>query len=894
MPSLFHYHRWLLGAVVVIGLIIALVSWRSVQRIEDDRIAASFQRRAESQAHASRERIRLYEEMVLNLRSLFINSAQLTRQEFERVCADILVRHPAVQALQWVAFVEDHERDEFERAAREDYPGFTVREPDGAGGLRPSARFEDYTIIRLIVPLEKNEAALGYANSRSPIGGILVTARRERRMVVTHQFRLAQAAEPGTEQGVVFAAPLFGTIRPDNSDGFRGFVQIVFRIETMLSQPHRNRPDAALLVYYTDLDAPSPDSALLYVNRAGNDSTPFPERLGMPANLTYRQIIELGGRRWEFFAEINPVWRARQQTILPKLVFLIGLVSTGVIALLLHTLLRRNEEIERQVATRTEELEQTKSELEEDIRRRREAELALQASEQRLEAILANSSAAIFVKDLQGRYTQCNDRFEQVCGRPRVEIIGHSDQEMFPPEFASVFVEHDQQVITRNEAIEFEESFNSPRGITTSIVQKFLLRDSNHVTYGLCGIATDITDRLNAEKERIAFERQLLQTQKLESLGVLAGGIAHDFNNILTAVLGNATLARHQLPRNSPATPQLQQIEEAARRAAELCAQMLAYAGKGNFVSHRFNLSDLVKETASLLEVSVNKSTRLHLTLAPTLPAIFGDATQLRQIVMNLVLNAAEAIGERPGEIQLSTFTEQASTEQLSRAVQNPSLPGGLYVGMEVRDNGNGMPPELIPQIFEPFFTTRFAGRGLGLAAVLGIVRSHQGALFVESGIGKGTIFRLLLPVAEAEIPTTNLSTMAPVLPVGNFLPELKGTVLVVDDETFVREITGIVLGKTGLKVLEAPDGLAAIKLVRANRTQIDLVLLDLTMPILSGEETLRQIREIDGRLKVILMSGYSENDATKRCLKQGAVAFVQKPFEVEHLLSLIATHLAS
>lgn len=613
----------------------------------------------------------------------------------------------------------------------------------------------------------------------------------------------------------------------------------------------------------------------------------------MPAYLTFREIIELGGRRWEFFAEINPAWRAQQQTMLPKLVFLIGLISTGVITLLLHIPLRRNEEIERQVATRTEELEQTKSELEKDILRRREAERALQASEQRLEAILANSPAAIFVKDLKGRYTLCNDKFEQVCDRPRAEIIGRSDGEMFPPEIASVCVEHDRRVLAQDRPIEFEESVGT-QGRSTSIVQKFPLRDSTGVTYGLCGIATDITDRLNTERERINFERKLLQTQKLESLGVLAGGIAHDFNNILTAVLGNATLARHQLPKNSPVNPQLQQIEEAARRAADLCAQMLAYAGKGNSVSQQFNLSELIKETVTLLEVSVNKSTRLHLTLKPALPTIFADATQLRQIVMNLVINAAEAIGERPGEIQLSTFTEQTSAEQLSRAVQNPSLPGGLYVGVEVRDNGNGIPPELIAQIFEPFFTTRFAGRGLGLAAVLGIVRSHHGALFVESVVGKGTTFRLLLPVAEAEAATTDLSTLAPIRPAGISLPKLKGTVLVVDDESFVREITGIALGKTGLKVLEAPDGLGAIELLREDAAKIDLILLDRTMPNLSGEETLRQIREIDGNKKVILMSGYSENEATKRCLKNGAVAFVQKPFEVEHLLTLIANHLAS
>ncbi len=256
LTSASHLRLWLLGTIVLVGLAIAAISWRSVQQTEDDRIAAAFRRRAESQAHASRERIRLCEEMVFNMRGIFVNLPRLTRREFESTCADMLTRHPAIQALQWVAYVEDHERDKFELAAREEYPGFTVREPDGAGGLRPSTRHEDYTIIRLVAPLEGNEAALGYANSRSPIGDILSTARREKRMVVTHQFRLAQAAGPGTEQGVVFAAPLFQTIRPEGSDGFRGFVQVVFRIETMLSQPHRNRSNEALLVYYTDLDAP--------------------------------------------------------------------------------------------------------------------------------------------------------------------------------------------------------------------------------------------------------------------------------------------------------------------------------------------------------------------------------------------------------------------------------------------------------------------------------------------------------------------------------------------------------------------------------------------------------------------------------------------------------------
>jgi PAS domain S-box-containing protein len=404
------------------------------------------------------------------------------------------------------------------------------------------------------------------------------------------------------------------------------------------------------------------------------------------------------------------------------------------------------------------------------------------------------------------------------------------------------------------------------------------------------GLVVDATDRKAAEARTREFDRQLLETQKLESLGVLAGGIAHDFNNLLTSVLGNASLARLQLPPGGGIKPLLDQIEVAARRAADLCAQMLAYAGRGTLAPSRIDLSNLVRETAALLEVSIGKGARLHLHLPVNLPPVQADATQLRQIVMNLVINAAEAIGDRPGAISVSTFTQTATSADLRRAIQHPDLPGGAYVGLEVRDNGSGIPPDTIGRIFEPFFTTKFSGRGLGLSAVLGIARSHHGALFVESQVGTGTSFRLLLPAASGEALAA--------LPVGGDaataepLPQLKGTVLVVDDEDSVREMAVLGLRHAGLEVLEAADGFEALNLCRENSERINLLLLDLTMPNLSGEETLRRLRMQGARQKVILMSGYSANEATRRCQALGAVAFVQKPFELASVVRLIGNHL--
>ncbi len=892
LVSLSNHRPWLLGAIAVLGTALSLSTWYSLNRGEEERIHASFQRRAEAQVRIAQQRIRLYEEMVHGLANLFAGSELVTRAEFEQTAADLLSRHQGVQALEWVAYVRREQRAAFEEAARREYPGFAITEPDGKGGLVPARDHPDHTVIRLLVPLAGNEPALGYDNSRSPIGADLQAARREQQLRVTHQFRLAQSRSDDDEYGIVFALPVFHPVGSGpGDDGFRGFVQGVFRIETMLAQTHRLQADEAIFVQYRDLEATDRERVLLYSNRAGREERPARSRLLSPApDRAFREEIRLGGRRWEFVAEMNPQWWRRQHTITPWLSLGGGLLTTGVVLLLVNLLLRRTEEIEKQVALRTAELEGTKRELQDDIIRRREAETALHASEQRLEAIIDNSPATIFVKDLAGRYVLCNRGFERVCGRPRADILGRTDADLFPPERAAAFAEHDRHTLAAGAAHSYDEFTVDRLGRRTALVQKFPLRDAQGRIYALCGIATDITERVAAEQERIEFERKLQQTQRLESLGVLAGGIAHDFNNILTAVLGNASLARHLLPPGSTVLPQIEQIEHAARRAADLCGQMLAYAGKRKLSPGRLDLSDLVRDTAALLEVSVTKSARLHLDLARELPPVEADATQLRQIVMNLVINAADALGDSVGDIHVATSLTEAGPELFRDAVENPDLPGGRYVTLEVRDTGCGMPPEMLARIFEPFFTTKFAGRGLGLSAVLGIVRSHRGALFVESTVGVGTRFRLFLPAVAGAAIDAPAPAAREGMDAG--LPSLRGTVLLVDDEAHVREIAALALRQCGLTVLEAPHGAAALALCAEHGAGLDLILLDLTMPGLSGEETLRRLRQQGATQKVILMSGYSENDATRRCLELGAVAFLPKPFELAALLHLIAAHL--
>ncbi len=890
--SFLAHRRILLAAVAFLGVALTVFSWFLIWDAEEERLLTTFRRRAESQASFVRERVRLYEEMVHSLQNLFVSSNQVTRQEFERAVSSLRQRHPGVQALQWVAYVTPETRAEFEAQARTEYEGFMLTEMAPDGTLTHVAERPFYTAIRLVSPLAGNERALGYDNSSSPVGSELAIARRERRLIVTHPFQLIQATSPDDEHGVVFALPVFAAEPPEDNGALRGYVQGVFRVETMLGQPHRAHPDEALLLRYTDLDA-SPTTALLYVNLGGREiRRPESHALTRDASLpSYTEVFHLGGRRWEMFVQMNPAWSERQRTLTPSLFFLGGLLTTTIAVLALNGMLRRTQEIENQVALRTAELENAQRELQEDNRRRREAELALQTSEERLQAILDCSPAAIFVKDLQGRYLLCNREFERDCGLQRHEILNRTDVELFPADTATSFAQNDRRVFEADATLEFEETYPTPAGPRSHFVQRFPLKDTSGRTYATCGIATDMTERLNAERERRELERRLQEKQKLESLGVLAGGIAHDFNNILTAVLGNASLVRTILPADTPVTPQLLQIENAARRAADLCSQMLAYAGKGSLMPGSVNLSNLVRDTASLLEVSINKSTRLHRQLAPNLPAVHADATQIRQIVMNLVINAAEAIGDRPGDIFISTSTVEACPEELRRAIQHPDLPGGTYVAVQVRDTGGGMPPETLARIFEPFFTTKFSGRGLGLSAVLGIVRSHHGALFVESTLGIGSTFRLLLPAAAHGAPEANPDDRATTAGASG-RTRLNGTVLLVEDEQHVRSVAALALRSAGLEVLEAGDGHEALQVARDPARKIDLILLDLTMPWLSGEETLRRLRMQGAQQKVILMSGYSENDATRRCMELGAVAFVQKPFELDRLLQLIAKHL--
>jgi len=384
------------------------------------------------------------------------------------------------------------------------------------------------------------------------------------------------------------------------------------------------------------------------------------------------------------------------------------------------------------------------------------------------------------------------------------------------------------------------------------------------------GVVADVT-------ERRRIEERLRERARLESVGLLAGGVAHDFNNLLTGILGNSSLALDVLDASDPARPMIESVVAASERAAALTRQMLAYSGRGRFVISRIDLSKLVREMANLLRTSIDRSIDLHLKLPSALPPIEGDAVQIQQLVMNLIINAAEAMKDRNSEIAVRTSICHLDESHL--ASQNPAfeITPGDYICLEVADQGIGMDEATMARIFDPFFSTKFTGRGLGLSATLGIVRGHKGSLTVESRPEQGTTFRIYFPALHAG-PAT-----APSAP----LARPFGTVLVVDDEEIVRTTAAHILETVGLEVIAVADGAEALAAFERNSGLIDLTILDLSMPGMSGETAFELIRQQWPEARIVISTGFMDENVFRR-FRNSAAGFLEKPYTVAGISKLL------
>ncbi len=524
-----------------------------------------------------------------------------------------------------------------------------------------------------------------------------------------------------------------------------------------------------------------------------------------------------------------------------------------------------------------------------DITQRKEFEKMLKKEHDRLQEFLNLSPSLFILLDKNGNIQHLNTTAFATLKCDN-SVIGKNWFDSFvAPAQKETLQKHFEEMIYNKTILDKEDEvhiINQQNKERILILRHAFLYDTTGEISGLICSGMDITEKIQTEKEMQAMEEKIRQTQRLESIGILAGGMAHDFNNLLVGIIGNADLALMETAPDSPANYYLKEIIRISKELTHLAQQLLAYAGKGKTFVKPISLTELIKNIETLIELSLPKKIAIKYDLEEKLPFIHADPTHIQQLIINLVLNAAEAIGEKSGVINIITKHMYCDTKYWQTTYFGENCKEGTYVYLEIIDNGSGISNDVKERMFEPFFTTKFIGRGLGLSAVAGIVRSHQGAIKVYTELGKGTSFKVFFPTIE-ETNTSPQKTL-------DFIKEEKQQpknpkcILVVDDEKLVRETVKNMLEIGGYNVLLASNGEEAIHIYTENKAQIAMVLLDMTMPIMDGEETFRELRRINPDVKVLLSSGYNEKDILERFIGKGLTGFIQKPFVLSSLLETI------
>jgi len=505
---------------------------------------------------------------------------------------------------------------------------------------------------------------------------------------------------------------------------------------------------------------------------------------------------------------------------------------------------------------------------------RLQAAAALHESEMRFQNLADTAPVMIWVTSPDGLATFFNKQWLTFTGRTSEEELGNGWAQGVHPDdrerHFSVFNAALQGRLNYQQEHRWRRADGEFRWLLCTGIPRFT--DGNAFA-GYVGCSIDITDHKRQQE-------QLLATQKLESLGVLAGGIAHDFNNMLAAILTTSESALEELSAESPAQEELKNIRAVAIRGAEIVRELMAYSGKEKTEFEAVDISQLVAEMLHLLKVSIAKQATLNVALAPNLPPVLANPAQIRQVVMNLITNGSEAIGEHPGVLTITTAHVKSFSS--SPGGRGENSPGGGQIRLEVSDTGIGMTGEVQARIFDPFFTTKFVGRGLGLAAVRGIIQNHGGTIRVMSSPGQGSRFEILLP-CTSQAPKTNDASA------GFFPPSenAAATILVVEDEDALRKAVSAFLRKKGLSIIEASDGRSAVEIFRKNVAHVDAILLDMTLPGLPGSKVLEEVRRIRPGVRVVVTTAYSLDTVLSNGLVEG-VTYLRKPYQIRDLLNVL------
>ena len=850
-PPVYPRGPWLPTLLVLfLSLGATLIAWTFNQQAQERRDLSRLNRFVGRTQGSLQNRLGRYEDIARGARGYFQGEPlHQSVQQWQRYVAslDLEGRHVGLRSLAYIVSVPDAELEAF-LATRRQLRGQYHRPPPGPG--QAPDRGGDHLIIELCEPAHRNADVPGLDVGYSPSHRLAAERARDTGEPALTG-RLTFTLPEGPQDAVALLLPVYSGSTPKDLETrrttLRGWVAAGILLKPLLDDIIRGE-DQGIAFELVDASSPLGTQPLYTAPDWPQGSKPDQVR-----------PLDIPGHGWQVRYAIKPGFYQTEGRSRPLLFLLGGLTVSLALATLVWSL----------AGTRTRALNLAQS-----------MNASLYEALQRNRSHLASTPLAVIETDAHFHIREWNPTAEHIFGYSRAEALGQ-DPRMLLPDESQQEVAPSRAALLGSAGGTHVSMENLTRGGQRIYCDWYstALRDERGYLLGAIFLADDITDQRRAEGA-------LRQSQKLESLGVLAGGIAHDFNNLLTAILGNTEVALELIPDDKAMRHALQRIESTTHRGADLARQLLAYAGKAHFAIKPLDLNAIILELGDLLSVSISKKVGLQRDLQPGLPLVEADSAQFQQVVMNLVINASEAIGDRPGSVTLRTRSATYSPEDLAKHFPGQVLEPGRYVRLEVQDDGCGMDAETIGRIFDPFFTTKFTGRGLGLSAMLGIVRGHRAGLHVESVPGKGTTFILLFPASSASAP----------LPEPVALPQevLAATVLVVDDESIIRDLARSALESAGCTVLEARDGLDAVEFFQSRTTRVDLVLLDMTMPRMGGAEAFRRIRELHPEMRVLLTSGYTQKEAQESLLDHPPDGFLQKPFRIRELVGKVREILQS
>ncbi len=865
-----------LTITIVIGIFVSFFLFVMTQNWERRDQQIKFETVVKGYANAVKNSLNRNVEALRFLGDFFDNSTQVTRQEFSSYAKSVLPRFPGIQAFSWNPLVRDDERAGYESLARKQgLKNFNFTERSEEGHLITASRRNEYVVVYYIEPLEANKPALGFDIASNPARLKAITKGFSTgKLSATDRITLVQ--ETGDQPGILLLLPLYRQGAPLQTmearfENRKGFVVEVLRLGDVIEAALEGFTDEGINLYLYDLSADS-DKRFLYYRPSRLSKIPEQTMAeeDLKKGLYWDETFDFAGRQWKMILSPSPAYLKFQKMWQAWIVLVSSLLLTCVLAFYLFKKLRYAAEIERKVSQEIRINEQLASEIAE----RQRAETALRESEMRYRELFLSNPHPMWIYDLESlAFLDVNDTAISHYGYSRDEFLSMTIKDIRPAEDVPRLIENIDQVSDGLDKAGIWRHIRKDGSIIdVEITSHVLLFDQRRTELVLIN---DITDRRRIEGERENLQAQLLQAQKMESVGRLAGGVAHDFNNMLGVILGRAEMMFMGIKPGDPYYEDLQEIYKAAQRSADLTRQLLAFARKQTIAPKVLDLNDTVEGMLKMLRRLIGEDIDLVWKPDTLLWPVRVDPAQVDQVLANLCVNARDAIF---GIGKVTIETNNVVFDQAYCATHAEVTPG-QYVMLAVSDDGCGMDKETLENLFEPFFTTKEVGEGtgLGLAMIYGIVKQNDGFINVYSEPGQGTTFKLYLP-RSIETDEVIGESASRTIQKGN------ETILLVEDEESILRLGKAILEKFGYNVLAASKPGQAISMVEQYEGPIHLLVTDVVMPEMNGKELKARTAKLRPDIKVLFMSGYTGNVIVHHGILEDDVHFLQKPFSVDSL----------